>query len=439
MFRIFGFASRFHTLFFMSFIALVPLGAVTLEDVMNAALLNDSSLADAKSKLKIAENNLFKSSSLNNTSLSLSGSLKGQAGDSQTVTAPNNRTAADTSLQKSVSANLSIPFAKWLILGIEGSTDTEVYSGSVSLSLIPLAKTDSQAEIAWNKAVIDAQNAVRNTLLSVRKEYRLVLTARAEYEFRKAAALSAQNELSRIQYLVELGNARKSESLTVYSDLMDAQGFLDTAENNVNIAVQNLSLRTGLSEASFTDFLTLAIPENRTLVNVESWVAGSAEMAIANLNLESVRRSNAQGTALPDLTLGTNMTDTLSYSVTAKVSFSPDMIFQKTKDSTSENLVIQQRSCSNTERSVRTAWQNQQTSLVMAERNVENANRFMESAKMSYTETELLLEKGDSSRASLDSANEKMLSALYQLQKAVESLENTRDILDQTWQLQLEF
>ncbi len=46
----------------------------------------------------------------------------------------------------------------------------------------------------------------------------------------------------------------------------------------------------------------------------------------------------------------------------------------------------------------------------MAERNYGNAHRFVESAHLSYTETELLLEGRETSRAMLDSANENLLS-----------------------------
>jgi len=410
--------------------ALGSLSAFTVDEAMDAALENDTSLADARSKLAIAENSLFKSASLYNSSLSFSGSLKGTADSAAT---PNEATAT----QKTVGAALNVPLAKWLSVGVEGTTDTQVATGSLSVTLVPLADADTQAEAAWNEAVVEAQNAVRTTLLAVRKAYRSVLTAQAEYAWRTAAVRSAENELSKVQYLVGLGNARKSDELSVYSDLMDAQGELDTAENNLSLALQNLSRRTGLETSALEDLSSPEISATRTLVDEEIWTAGSAEMATAKINLDAVTRALGQAIPLPDLTLAANVTDTKSWTVSAKVSFSPDILFRKTEKSAEENLAIQARSYATTESTVRTAFRNQLKAVETAERNYGNANRYLESAKVSYTETELLLERGETSRASLDSANEKLLSAGYQLEKAAESLENARDQLDAAWQLRL--
>lgn len=405
-----------------------PLHAITLEEAMNAALQNDSTLADARSKLAIADNNLAKSLSLYGSSLSLSGNVSG-SGESE------GPAGSESAVTKSVGANLAVPLAKWLSVGISASSDLSESSGTLSLTLSPFAHADTAAKTAWNKASIEAQSAVRSTLLSVRKEYRAVLVAQAEVEYRTAAVQTAQNELSRIQYLVELGKERKSQEISAYSDLMDAQGELDTAEGNLSTAKQNLSLRTGIAEASLADFESLSVEEGRTLVDEESWVASSPEMAAAKVALEAASVSKKTGTTLPDLTLGTSVTDSRGWSVTAKVSLSPDLFFQKSKSTASENLSIQERSFANTERSVRTAWANQQSALVKAERNYGNATRFLESAQLSYTETELLLEKGEASRATLDSANENLLSAKYQLLRALESLDNSRDQLDVSWQV----
>ena len=430
--------TRFLSALILCSFSMLRVSAITIDEVMDAALKNDSSLADARSRLKVAEINVFKSASLYGTNLSLSGSLKGQNGSSSAPSGAGGAAsgASGSDVQKSVSVGLAVPLSKWLSIGVDASTDTKTNTGTLSLSLTPCAKSDTQAETAWNTAVIDAQNAVRTTLLDVRKEYRAVLTAQAEYEYRKAAVLSAQNELSRVQYLVELGNARKSDELTVYSDLMDAQGFLDTAENNLNLAIQNLSLSTGLDISVLKDFTSLDAVAERTLVTEDEWVSRSPELANAKASLDSAKGSLDQSVTLPSLSLGTSVNDTKAWTVTAKVSFSPDLVFQKTREASNENEVMQERSYANTELSVRTAWKNQKNALVMAERNFENANRFLVSAQTTYTETELLMERGDAAKASLNTANEKLLSAKFQLRKAVESLENTRDSLDVSWQLQ---
>jgi len=264
--------------------ALMPLSAISLDGVMNEALAHDSTLADSRSKLEIAKNNLFKSASLFGTNLSFSGSLSQKAatasstGSSTAAGGSSGNSASSTSsssanaLKKSVSANLAIPLAKWLSLGVTGTTDASTTSGSVSLSLIPFAKVDTSAEAAWNKALVDAQSAIRNTLLSARKEYRAVLTAQTEVAWRQAVVQTSKNDLSRIQYLVELGKERSSKEITIYSTLISAQSDLDTAQTNLSTAIQNLSLRTGLAESALTDFDALTIVDGRTLVDENLWV-----------------------------------------------------------------------------------------------------------------------------------------------------------------------
>ena len=429
------------------FCALMPLSAISLDDVMNEALAHDSTLADSKSRLVIAKNNLIKSSSLYSTNLSFSGVLSQKASTASSSASSTGGTSVSTvgsttsgtagALKKSVSANLAIPLAKWLSLGVTGTTDATTTSGSVSISLVPFAKEDTSAESAWNKALVDAQSAIRNTLLSSRKEYRAVLTAQSEVAWRQAAVQSAKNDLARIQYLVELGKERSSKEITIYSSLITAQSDLDAAQTNLTNAIQNLSLRTGLTESALTDFEALAIVDGRTLVDQNQWVESSADMVNAKANLDAVKKTKNASTTLPDLSVGADVTDTLDWSMTAKISFSPDLIFQKTGSTASENLVMQERSYANTERSVRTAWQNQQNEVVKAQTNYENANRFVESSALSYTETDLQLQKGEASQADLDLANENLLSAKYQLQKSIESLENARDQLDVTWQVSM--
>ena len=429
--------------------ALMPLSAISLDGVMNEALAHDSTLADSRSKLEIAKNNLFKSASLFGTNLSFSGSLSQKAatasstGSSTAAGGSSGNSASSTSsssanaLKKSVSANLAIPLAKWLSLGVTGTTDASTTSGSVSLSLIPFAKVDTSAEAAWNKALVDAQSAIRNTLLSARKEYRAVLTAQTEVAWRQAVVQTSKNDLSRIQYLVELGKERSSKEITIYSTLISAQSDLDTAQTNLSTAIQNLSLRTGLAESALTDFDALTIVDGRTLVDENLWVESSADMVNAKANLDAAKQSKNSSTTLPDLSVGADVSNTLDWSVTAKVSFSPDLIFQKASSTASENLAMQERSYANTERSLRTAWLNQQNAVVKAQTNYENANRFVESSELSYTETDLQLQKGEASQADLDLANGNLLSAKYQLQKAIESLENARDQLDATWQVSM--
>ena len=427
--------------------ALMPLSAISLDDVMNESLAHDSTLADSKSRLEIAKNNLFKSASLYGTNLSFSGSLSQKASTASTTSTASNAPGASSSsssstssasaLKKSASANLAIPLAKWLSLGVTGTTDASTTSGSVSLSLIPFAKTDTSAEAAWNKALVDAQSAIRNTLLSARKEYRAVLTAKSEVAFRQAAVQTAQNELSRIQYLVELGKERSSKEISIYSNLISAQSDLDTAQTNLSNAIQSLSLRTGLTESALTDFDSLTIVDNRTLVDETLWVESSADMVNAKSNLDAAKKTKSASTALPDLSVGADVSNTLDWSMTAKISFSPDLIFQKASSTASENLAMQERSYENTERSVRAAWQNQQNAVVKARTNYENAKRFVESSELSYTETDLQLQKGEASQSDLDSANGNLLSAKYQLQKAIEALENARDQLDVTWQVSM--
>lgn len=413
------------------------LSAVTLEEAMNAALANDSTLADAKSNLAIAENSLFKAASAYGSSLSLSGSLKGSAAsDSGTASGPTGTNASE--IQESVTASLSVPLAKWLSVGVSGSTDLETSTGTLSLSLSPFVSADTQAETSWKKAVIQAESAVRQSMLSVRKEYRAVLTAKAEYAARSASVTTAQNALSKIQYLVELGKERKSEEISAYSDLMDAQGDLDTAENNLASALQNLTLRTGLELTAETEFEAVDPTVERALADSDTWHERSADIRLARLSLNSQTAVTATSVALPDLSIGTSIDDGLNWSVTAKVTLSPDLLFQKTKSSADETLAIQKRAFETTERNVYTAYANQTSALAMAQRNYENAQRFLESARLSETETRLLLERGEAAQAALDSAAENLLSARYQLAKAAESLENARDQLDLAWQLAAE-
>lgn len=414
------------------------ISAVTLEDAMNAALSNDSTLADARSNLAIAENNLFKSASLYGSSLSLGGSLKGSAADEgETAAMPAQESTGDD-IQKSVTASLSVPLAKWLSIGLSGSTDLETSSATLSLSLNPFAKADTQAETAWLRASIQSASVVRSSMLSVRKEYRAVLTARAAYEWRKAAVVTAMNSLSKVQYLVELGKSRKSEEISVYSDLMDAQGALDTAENDLAVAIQNLALRTGLDLDVNTAFEEPDEAGERALADAELWYDRSADLRLARLALDSETSSVRQSVTFPDLSVGTTLDDSSNWSVTAKVTMTPDLLFQKAKASSDESLAIQQRAFATTERNVKTAYSNQETALEMADRNYGNAQRFLESAQLSQTETQLMFDRGEASQAALDDANENLLSARYQLAKSGEALENARDQLDVQWQLPAE-
>lgn len=422
--------------------------ALTLDTVMEAALANDASLADARSRLKIAENARARSAPLYGSSLGLSGSVSGNTGSSSTP-APSSSSGgvAGDAVRTSVGANLSIPLAQWISLAAEGTTDLSSVSGSVSLSVNPFAQTDTSADTAWKKAMIEAQSAVRTTILAVRKEYRALVTARSEYEYRKSSVRTAENELSRIGYLVELGKERKSKEISAYGDLMEAQGNLDSALNNVNSALQALSARTGLSEAALdtlgSDYdpgsdAALSVNSTRMPVDEELWTASSAELAIAVLNLAQQKATARSSVTKPSLSLGASVADSASWSLTAKVSFSPDLLFQKNADTAAENLAIQERSLAKTEQNVRTAWKNQQNALSMAERNFLNAQRFFESAQLSYEETELLFDRGESSQANLDEAQEKLLSARWQLIRSAESLENARDQLDAAWQLSLQ-
>lgn len=419
---------------------------LTIEEAMEAALANDATLADARSRLKIAGNALARSSSVYGSSLGFSGSVSGNAGssDSAPSSAPSGASAASdgSTVRSNLGANVSIPLAKWITVGAEASSDLETFSGSLTVSLNPFAKADSSAETAWKKALIEAQGAVRTTILSVRREYRALNSARSEYEYRKAAVRTAENELSRIGYLVELGKERKSKEISAYGSLMEAQGNLDAALNSVNSALQALSARTGLSEAVLQ---TLAAGDAdggadspaRTLVDEEAWVLASAELALSEIGLAQQRDALKSSASLPGLSLGASASDDASWSATVKVTLSPDVLFQKNIDSAAENLAIQKRSMEKTERSVRTAWKNQQNALAAAERNYANALRFLESAKLSYEETELLFSRGESAQASLDEANEKLLSAQWQLERSAESLENARDQLDAAWQVSI--
>ena len=423
--------------------------ALTLDTVMEAALANDASLADARSRLKIAENARARSAPLYGSSLGLSGSVSGNTGSSSTPvpSSSSGGGVAGDAVRTSVGANLSIPLAKWISLAAEGTTDLSSVSGTVSLSVNPFAQTDTSADTAWKKAMIEAQSAVRTTILAVRKEYRALVTARSEYEYRKSSVRTAENELSRIGYLVELGKDRKSKEISAYGDLMEAQGNLDSALNNVNSALQALSARTGLSEAALdtlgSDYdpgsdAALSVNSTRMPVDEELWTASSAELAIAVLNLAQQKATARSSVTKPGLSLGASVTDSASWSLTAKVSFSPDLLFQKNADTAAENLAIQERSLAKTEQNVRTAWKNQQNALSMAERNFSNAQRFFESAQLSYEETELLFDRGESSQANLDEAQEKLLSARWQLIRSAESLENARDQLDAAWQLSIQ-
>lgn len=416
--------------------ASLPVCALSLDDVMNAALGADSSLADAYSRLRIAENNRFKSASLYGTNLSVSGSVKGSAAEPEPEPAPlslkNTQTA--NQVEKTVTASLSVPIAKWLTLSAQASGTETVTSGSISLSVTPFAKPDTQAEFSWNKAVIDAQAAVRATLLSVRKEYRAVQTALADKDLKRASVATAQNELTRIRYLVELGTERKSQEISAYSKLLDAQVALDSSTHALALALQALSSRTALELDEGTPFDDLEVSE-RSLVDENTWVSKSSEIALASINLESVRIARRQSVSLPDLSLGTTLSDTLDWSVTAKVSLTPEVVFQKNTRTAADNLAIQERSFSAAERSVRTAWTNLMASLSAAEQNVRNAERLIESAELSYSETVILKERGEAAQAALDEAAENVLSAKYQFMRARESLENVRDQLDPAWQL----
>ncbi len=421
----------------LAFAAVPPLslGALTLEDAMNAALQADSSLADAKSALTIAENNLFRSAPLYGSSLSVGATVKG-SGDSDSPVAPGSSGSEDT--QKSMTASLALPLARWLSLSLSGTTDLETASQTLAITFSPLAKPDSSAETALKRAVLQASSALRNSMLSVRREYRAVLTAKAEYEAKKAAVRTSQNALSKIQYLVELGKSRKSEEINAYSDLMDAQGALDTAENNLSSAVQSLALRTGLELTTEGEYTPPPENSERTLADLQTWLDRSADLLLARLALDSETLSARQSVSLPDLSVGATVDDSASWSVTAKVSLSPEVFFQKASSSAGESLAVQRRAYAAAEQNAKTAFANQQSALSMALRNYENAQRFVESAGLSHTETKLMLERGEASQADLDSAAENLLAAQYQLAKASESLENARDQLDTAWQLPLE-
>lgn len=411
------------------------LSAVSLEDVMNAALLNDSNLADSLSKLKIAENNVFKSASLYGTSLSFSTSLSGSFEETSTQNDQANQTSQANQVNPSLQAQLSLPLAKWASISIEGSSYQDSISGSLSLNLRPFERSDSAAENALKRAVIDSRSAIRSTLLFVRKEFRSVNVAKAAYEFQRAAVQSAENELTRIQYLVELGTERKSKEISAYSNLIDVQGERDKAENTLMFALQTLSVRTGISIAELENCEDIQVSENRILVDEATWNTCSAELALAKNNVVYAENSLATSRTYPGLSIGSTFNDKNAWSVTAKITISPDLFFQKTNSSEKESLSIQQRAFEKIERDVSTAWHNQQSSLSMAQRNYENALRFVDSAELSYTETALLLERGEASRSALDSAHEKLLSARWRLMQSIESLENARDQLDITWQV----
>jgi outer membrane protein TolC len=419
-----------------------PLAALSLDEAMNAALDRDSTLADAKGKLVIAKNDLAKSSTIYGSKLAFSGTASGSD--------------ATDDVNKSLSASLNVPIAKWLSVGATSSADltdsnggsddsgtsgssgsqsSDTTKNSVSVTLTPFSLADTAAKSSWDKALVASRSAVRSTMLSVRKEYRAALTSLAEVAYRTAAVQTAQNELSRIQYLVELGQERKSQEINAYSDLVDAQGELDTAEETLASARQALSVRTGIAVADLGELEAIAPDADRTLVDEEAWVALSADMRNAKIALESARSGIRTQTALPDLSVGATVSDSKDWSVTAKVTLTPDLFFQKSRSSATESLSTQERSYANSERSVRNEWQRQTSALAKAEKNYEMAVKFVESAEQTYTETKMLLDRGEAARATLDSASENLLSAQYQRQRSLESLENARDQLDASWQV----
>lgn len=402
-----------------------------IEDVMTASLKNDGSISDAQSKLKIAQNNKIRANSLYNSSLSFSGSTSG------TIDANKTNTSGSTQTKTSLGASLSLPLSHWVSLAFEASSNLEKASGSASISISPFAKADTSSDASLLKASIEAQTAVRSSLLSARKEYRAYQSALAEYEYRKASIVTAENELSRIQYLVELGKERKSKEISAHSTVLNAQGDLDTAENSMRSAIQNLVDRTGFTEEQIALIPSDVLLTDRESVSVESWISSSSELALARLSLQQQKQSASSSVALPNFSLGASISDTAAWSVSARVSISPDILFQKNLNSAQENLSIQERAFLKTEESVRTAYKNQQNALAMAERNYVNAQRFMESARLSYEETNLLFERGEVSQAAMNQADEELLQAKWKLAKAVESLENAKDQLDPAWQLSL--
>ncbi|GAB1431811.1 hypothetical protein MASR2M29_04360 [Spirochaetota bacterium] len=397
-----------------------------IEELMTAALEHDGAIADAQSRLKIAQNSKASANPLYKSSLSLSGTASDSANANSTT---------QTAQKTSVGASLSVPLAHWLALAFDATGSPEKRSGSAAISISPFAKADSSAESALQKAMIESQAAVRSSLLSVRKEYRAYQSAIAEYEYRRAAVVTAENELLRIQYLAELGKERKSKEISAHSELLDAQDDLDAAINSMRAAIQNLADRTGLGEDQLALIPGELALSDRDSVSAETWMNSSGELAIAKIALQQQKRSSSSSITLPTVTLGASISDTSNWSLTAQVSISPDLLFQKTSGSAQENLAIQERAFLKTEENVSSAYKNQQSALAMAERNYQNAQRFMDSARLSYEETSLLFGSGEVSQSTMDTAEEELLEAKWKLAKSVEALENAKDQLDPAWQL----
>jgi len=55
--------------------------------------------------------------------------------------------------------------------------------------------------------------------------------------------------------------------------------------------------------------------------------------------LQQQKQSRSSSITLPTVTLGASITDTADWSLSARVSISPDLLFQKTSGSAQENLV----------------------------------------------------------------------------------------------------
>lgn len=400
--------------------------SLSIDDFMNAAIEHDSNIQDAMSSLKKASNSLFVSHPLYGTTFSVSSSVSGTEENIQ---------------GQELSAGITIPLAKWISFSAESQTDLKSDSGSsknstnLSVSISPFAKSNSQDTYTYERALIEVQQAIRESILSVRKEYRAYLTALSELEYKQASLKSAQTELSRIQYLVELGTERKSKEINALSNLMEAQEEVDAANDTLSSAIIALVSRTGLEEELFENLDITSVEAERNYVNEEQWSVYSADLMLAKKSLEQQKNKNSSSISLPNINLGAKINDSASWSVSARASISPDLFFQKDYSTAKENLAIQERALLKTEQSVKNAWIKIQRNLSVAELSYENAKRFLDSAQVSYEESELLFERGELSSTSLESAKENVLQAQFQMYKAEEGLENARDQLDVRWQL----
>jgi outer membrane protein TolC len=386
---------------------------LSITQAVRLALEHSASVIDARAAVEAAGIQLKLAEPWRSASLML------QGGASQQGT---------TAITPSFQAGLVIPPVTGLSLS---ATVTEAQA-QLGTTWKPLARADTRAQAALEKARIAAAETERQTILLVRNSYRTAWLSGLSIEIARLN-LEAKTAIAETASLnAAAGAATQTQVIAADSERINAMVAVLEAEDNASTARTELATLIGRDVTA--DDLEESEPGlDRRPLTLDRWIAMAASLSALGIDLSSARTSAAP--VLPDLALSSRLSDTwdgrLSWSASASVSLDPDTLFREKDRLTALDLDRVVRKESETRKSVERDYASRLARLASARSGLDAARAISTTAQLSWQKSSLLAEAGTVSGASLLGARLSLLQANYQVARATANLAAALDILDE--------